>query len=155
MNRYSENSRAVLETLHPELQLLMRRVLGIHDHSLLQGHRTEAEHLELMGRTPPVTTVSYSGTMHRFRPSLAVDAIPYIPGRDPWDRGQILFFIGVVKGVAELLFERGLMTHRIRIGADWDNDMDISQRDTTFFDGPHIELMDAEHTARDMAHEME
>ena len=151
MNHYSRNSQAVLDTLHPDLKVLMRAVLQIHDHSLTQGHRTEAEHNALLEKSPPVTTVPYSGTMHRFKPSLAVDAIPYIPGRDPWSHEQILYFIGVVVGVADMLLQRGEMAHRIRVGADWDSDNDISKLDTTFFDGPHIELVGAEAEARDQS----
>lgn len=147
MNRYSNRSRAVYDELHPELQLLMRTVLPIHDHSLIHGYRTRELH-EAYQREG-VTQVAYSGTKHRFWPSLAVDAIPYIPGADPWARDQILFFVGVVRGVAALLYEQGMMQYRIRLGADWDNDMDVSLRDTSFFDGPHIELIGAEESAED------
>lgn len=150
-NRFSANSQAAFVTLHPDLQTLMLAVLAVHDCSLIQGHRTRAQHEELLTRVPAVTTVGYHQTMHRFYPSLAIDAIPYIPGRDQWDHQQILYFIGVVVGIASQLFEQGAMTHRIRVGADWDQDNDISQADTTFFDGPHIELVNAEDGVEDMS----
>lgn len=141
MNRYSERSLGVLEQLHPDLQVLMRTVLPVHDHSLICGHRTRAEHEALRAKSPPVTTVPYEKTKHRFKPSIAVDAIPYIPGRDPWARDQILYFIGVVVGTAAFLYRQQRMEYEIRVGADWDRDNDISLLDTTFFDGPHIELV--------------
>ena len=150
-HRYSTRSLEVYETLHPDLQVLMSTVLEVHDHSLIQGHRTREEHEALLAKVPVVTTVTYSQTMHRFSPSLAVDAIPYIPGRDPWNKKQICYFVGIVVGTAAQLWEQGLMEYRIRVGIDWDRDNDVSLLDTSFWDGPHIELVGANHTGKDMS----
>ena len=71
-------------------------------------------------------------------PSLAVDAAPYEATGIDWSKSQMLFFAGYVKGIADQLYQSGVMSHRIRLGADWNMNNDID--DETFLD-PHFELI--------------
>jgi hypothetical protein len=38
-----------------------------------------------------------------------------------------------------MLYEKGEISHKLRLGVDWDGDGDIKEH--SFFDGPHIELV--------------
>jgi peptidoglycan L-alanyl-D-glutamate endopeptidase CwlK len=51
-------------------------------------------------------------------------------------------FAGYVVGIADRLYEQGLMTKKVRWGGDWDKDWEAS--DNTFDDFPHFELLNVE-----------
>ena len=77
----------------------------------------------------------------------AVDVAPYYADEDPhvdWsttgESGRRWYaFKGYVLGVADRLFAEGKMTHRVRVGEDWDGDHKFN--DHRLVDLPHIELV--------------
>ena len=84
MPRFSKISQERLNSCHPDIIRLFNEVIKITDFSVLSGHRTPAEQLELYkkGRTEPgkrVTNIDGYNikSMHNFSPSLAVDVAPY------------------------------------------------------------------------------
>lgn len=135
---YGPRSLEVLETLHPELQLLCGALIALKDISLIEGRRSDERQEELyrLGKTK----VRAGGSKHNLNPSEAVDQIPYPFSQADWrDRDRFHLHAGFVLGVAELLYARGVMTRKIRWGGDWDKDWETS--DNEFDDFPHVELI--------------
>jgi len=138
MNQFSEISKVRLRTCHQDLQLLMAHVLHGYDCTIVCGHRD----MEAQDRAydEGFSTKKYPNSKHNKIPSLAVDAAPYEKGYGiDWKPRQMAFFAGYVKGMADKLYQTGVISHRIRLGIDWDSDMDID--DQTFIDAPHFEII--------------
>jgi peptidoglycan L-alanyl-D-glutamate endopeptidase CwlK len=140
MNTYSKASRKQLDTCHPLLQQVFEAVLEIHDHTVIQGHRSlEEQEADFNAGKSKL----HQGT-HNKTPSEGVDVGPYIPGRGiPWpqkgsptylkDTCAFYLFAGIVLATADHL---GI---KIRWGGDWDRDGDIT--DQVFDDLTHFELL--------------
>jgi peptidoglycan L-alanyl-D-glutamate endopeptidase CwlK len=126
MPYFSERSNAVLDTVHPTLQQLFRRVVLQHDCTILPdgGKRTEARQAELVAAGKSQTMHSKHLTGH------AVDVAPYPIDWEDWKRWYA--FGGYVRGIAEG------MEIDVRWGGDWNGDW--SYIDQSFHDLPHWEL---------------
>lgn len=135
MPRYSARSKRMLGTCHKDLQLVFNTVIAHFDNSILCGHRNEKEQTEAFnsGRSK----VQWPNGKHNRIPSMATDAAPY--PIDWGDRERITLFAGYVLGVAEVLHDEGMITHRVRWGGDWDQDTEVS--DNGFDDLVHFELV--------------
>ena len=132
MYQWSERSRNKLNTAHPELQRLMNEALKHRDITIIEGHRTKEKQDEYF-RTGK-SKVQWPNSKHNKMPAMAVDAIPYPFESKDWnDREKFVEFASWIRGLAAGL---GIA---VRCGIDWDQDFDL--KDTTFFDGPHIELV--------------
>lgn len=136
---FGVNSLANYSTLHHELQLLADSVLKRRDCSIVYGHRNRKEQTSLFNAKPPKTKLQYPNSRHNRLPSMAMDLTPYIPGVATYDRKQLLVFGGFVTAIAELLYEEGKMTRKLRWGGDWDMDHNVT--DETFEDLAHFELI--------------
>lgn len=135
--KYSEQSLLVFNTLHEDLQTLFSYLLDFRDHALIEGHRSEARQNELFFLKR--TKVKFPHSRHNSSPSMAVDVLPWPFEEKEWeDRDKWHYFAGYVKGVADQLFELGLVDHKLRWGGDWDKDFETS--DNEFDDFPHFEL---------------
>ncbi len=69
--------------------------------------------------------------------------MPYKKGTNAFsgktkDNARFYFLMGMVKITAKNLIRKGIITHDVRFGLDWDND-DIFT-DQNFDDLPHFEL---------------
>ncbi len=142
MNEYSKSSADKLSTCHPDIQRVFLKVLEYFNHTILEGHRgQEAQHKAFEeGRSK----LDWPKGNHNKTPSTAVDAMPYpfsfadLDGKNGTKR-QVLamcrqyLFIGFVLATAYM------MGVKMRSGADWDMDTDLS--DQTFNDLPHFELV--------------
>ena len=128
MPKFSEKSRIVLKSCHPDLQRLFNEVIKHFDCTPLQGHRGKSQQDEYYrtGRSK----VEYPMSKHNNFPSLAVDVAPY--PIDWHDKERFYFFAGYVKGIAS---QMGI---DLRWGGDWDSDTQV--KDQTFMDLPHFEL---------------
>jgi peptidoglycan L-alanyl-D-glutamate endopeptidase CwlK len=153
MGRYSENSLKIIETIHPDLQVLFQEVVKVFDNTPTSGHRTPEHQFELFkeGRTlidgawivtnadNVLTTVDGITKLskHNLTPSEALDVIPYpINGKDYL---RVYHFAGWVLGIAIRLKIEGKITHSIRWGGDWDSDTEV--QDNTFNDLCHFEII--------------
>mgnify|MGYP001385441952 CR=1 FL=1 len=140
MPRYGDRSLRVLETLHPDLQLIFKTVLATgFDHTLICGHRPQKEQDEAfaLGRSK----VRFPNSKHNSTPSMAVDAMPWFrtaPNIDWSHSASIYHLAGVVRGVATGLYQQGKISHLVRWGGDWDGDFDV--REKQWDDSPHYEL---------------
>lgn len=132
MNTYSKKSLAELETCHPDLQTLFKRVLYFFDHTILEGHRNkeDQDRYYALGNSQ----LKFPDGKHNNKPSFAVDAIPYPV--DWHDRERMTYFAGQVIATARML------NIEIRWGGDWDRDTQV--KDNKFDDLVHFELVNQE-----------
>lgn len=87
-----------------------------------------------------LTKVGPGKSRHNKYPSEAVDVIPYPFRQRDWkDRDKWHLWIGYVLGIADRLYDEGLMMRRVISGCDWDKDWETS--DNEFDDFPHLELI--------------
>jgi len=130
MYKFSKSSEEKLATCHPDLQKIMNEVIKYYDCSIICGHRGEKEQNEAFEKG--YSKLKFPNGKHNKIPSLAVDILPY-PFKGYQDRDQFLFMQGFIKGIATQL---GI---KIRLGIDFNGD--LSFKNDSLFDGPHIELI--------------
>lgn len=129
-----------MATCHLDLQLIFNEVIKSIDCSVFCGYRCEAEQQKAF--INELSQVEFPNSKHNTFPSMAIDAGPYfaeLKNTDWEDAKAFAVFAGYVMRVTEELFQKGLITHRIRWGGDWDGDGRTS--DQTFNDLPHFELI--------------
>lgn len=122
MPSFSKKSKANLATCHPDLQLLFNEVIQQVDCTIIEGHRNQDKQMAAFHTGK--SRLPYPHSKHNKVPSLAVDAIFY---PIDWDNTQLnLWFAGYVLGRADALYQEGKMVHRIRSGADWNHNYDVT-----------------------------
>ena len=132
---FSKTSRDRLATCEQDLQIVFNAVIRLYDCTIVEGERSEERQKELVKTGKSKTMKS----KHLFRPSKAVDAVPWPFDYDKLNKGdkdtwnQFYHFVGFVMGVASGL---GI---KLRSGADWNQNYDI--KDETFRDLFHFELI--------------
>ena len=126
MPAFSARSNNVLNTVHPDLQRVFRRVVQRFDCTVLPdgGRRTPDRQQELVdsGASQTLNSKHLTGN--------AVDVAPWPLDWDDTDRFRA--FGGYVIGIAQ---QAGV---ELRWGGDWDGDWCFT--DQTFHDLPHFEL---------------
>lgn len=140
MPRFGKTSSERLATCHKDLQTIFNEVIKSLDCSILCGHRGKKEQDKAL--VDGFSQVQYPHSKHNPYPSLAVDAAPYFTDLKNTDWSDALAFAnfaGYVQAVANELLAKGLITHRIRWGGDWD--CDGRTKDHSFIDLPHFELV--------------
>lgn len=152
MATFGESSKNKLATCEKDLQTIFNKVVENFDNTIVYGHRTPEEQMELFKQGRAFINGSWvivdkskvvtfkDGTKeksnHNYYPSHAVDATPF--PIDWKDHKRLYYFAGIVMGVARQLKEEGKITHDLRWGGDWDSDNDM--KDQTFMDDCHFEL---------------
>ena len=130
MPAFSSTSLSRLETCHPTLQILFKRVVRDFDCTVLEGYRSK-ERQDAFFRDEK-SKVMWPHSKHNAEPSsMAVDVIPC-----PLDWNETrrhYYFGGYVLGVARAL------DIRVRWGGDWNSNGVIT--DQTFNDLVHFELL--------------
>lgn len=129
MPKFSNKSKAKLDTCHPLLQELFQEVVKNVDCTIIEGVRT-LETQEEYVRKGVSKTMKSKHLKQDDGYSHAVDCIAY--PIDWNDKARNYMFAGYVKGVAESL---GI---KIRLGADWNGN--FTAKDQSFHDLPHFEL---------------
>jgi peptidoglycan L-alanyl-D-glutamate endopeptidase CwlK len=137
MNHFSETSKLRLNSCHKDLKTLFAHVIIDFDCTIVCGHRDKPEQDKAFAEGK--SKLQYPQSKHNSDPSWAADAAPYLNGEVAWGREQLLFFAGYVKGIADQLFRIGVISHRLRLGADFSGDSDVM--DEKFRDEPHFELI--------------
>lgn len=135
MSFLGEASNAKLDTCHPDLQRLIRKVAERVNFTVLCGHRNQADQNEAV-RTGKSKT-RWPNSRHNSYPSEAVDVWPYAAGINWEDVPAAARLMGYIQATAD---EMGI---KIRLGMDWDMDWRSAGKDPgeNFYDGPHIELV--------------
>lgn len=129
MAAFGKKSKEQLETLHPDLQMVLNEAIKHVDFSILEGLRSPERQEELV-RQGKSKTMNSKHLADDSGASRAVDIIAYPIQWDNWNRNYM--FVGYIRGIA------ASMGVSIRCGGDWDGDFDT--KDQKFFDLPHIEL---------------
>ena len=91
------------------------------------------------------TKTTWEKSKHRARldnegrmTSWAVDIVPY--PCDWSDKASFALMAGYVLGIAAVLHRQGFLTHKLRWGGDFN--MNQKTNDQSFYDGPHIEMVE-------------
>lgn len=145
MPQFSQVSKDRLFTCHFDLQILFNYVIQFYDCVIVCGYRTKAAQEKAFNEGN--STVHYPST-HNTKPCISVDVAPYEKTGIDWSKLQSSYFAGFVMGCAAMLFRSGMMKHRVRCGADWNEDMDVD--DTKFWDACHFELVLSEEEKRQL-----
>lgn len=149
MFKFGKTSKDRLESAHKDLRLIMETAIRYSDvdFGIAEGHRSVARQKELyaQGRTKPGKIVTWVDgvtklSKHNLSPSMAVDIYAFINGKAVWHGETITYLMGIIKAASEMLFEKGLISHRLRWGGNWDMDGEILT-DQTADDRPHVELV--------------
>jgi peptidoglycan L-alanyl-D-glutamate endopeptidase CwlK len=133
---FSQVSHDKLAKAHPDLITLFNHVIKYYDCTIADSYRTKA--LQEQYFNEGKSKIHYP-TVHNTKPSNAVDVYPYETTGVDFGKLQSAYFAGWVMGIARMLFERGLMTHQIRCGADWNKNNDVD--DNSFWDAGHFEII--------------
>lgn len=157
---FGDKSEKVYNTLHVDLQTIMLWTLKLCavDFSLVEGYRDPAVQFEyykrgreyrngkwvITDRSKVITNIDGYNTKskHNYNPSLAVDIMIYIKDKPElaYDRNHLLYIIGSAMSIAEILHNEGIISHRLRSGANWDRDGELIY-DQKLIDLPHLELI--------------
>lgn len=152
MYSFGSKSQERLNTCHKDIQAICNEVIKFYDFSIISGIRTLEEQQELFMLGKSKLDGVNQKSKHQGRPdesgnivSFAVDIMPWKKGTnafsgDEKDDRRFYMLMGMVKAVAERLYEEGKITHGVRFGLDWDGDDTF--KDQTFDDLPHLELVE-------------
>lgn len=142
MYKFSKVSQARLAQCHSDIKVIFTAVLQYSNISIVCGHRTREEQNKAFKQG--LSKLKFPQSKHNCNPSMAIDVAPYseqINGIDWQDAESFARIAGVVDVVTKQLLDKGLISHRIRWGGDWD--MDNRTIDECFRDLPHFELIPA------------
>jgi len=134
MPTFGADSKAKLDTLDPDLQVVLRAAIAGFDFKIISGFRGKAEQNEAFANGK--STKVWPDSKHNITPSIGVDLAPWYPEAPHirWKRtGRFIYLAGWIMGIGE---ELGLT---LRWGGDWDMDTDLS--DQKFNDLGHFELL--------------
>lgn len=142
MPKFSISSMKKLGTVHTDLELVMMEVIKQYDITVLCGLRGEEEQNNAYKNG--LSKLKYPESRHNrstiLNTNVVSDAVDVAPYPIDWaDLDRFYFLAGLVFGVAGKLKEDGKITHNIRWGGDWDQDMNFT--DNTFNDLVHFELV--------------
>lgn len=137
MPTFSKTSLDRLATCHQDLIIFCTELIKHYDFTVVCGHRGKAEQNDAYFKGN--SKLKFPNSKHNTYPSKAVDLAPW-EGKIDWGKEQMIYFAGFAIGVSEILYKNGIIKHRIKSGADWNNDRNID--DTTFLDLPHFEIID-------------
>lgn len=144
MFSFGKRSLENLKGLHPDLQMILNELITFYDFSIIEGIRTtETQQKYFREGKSKIDGVTVK-SKHQSKPSMAADIMPYVKGTnafsgDELDQRRFYLMMGILKGISYRLLEEGKITHKIRLGLDWD--MDDTFNDQTFHDLPHVELV--------------
>ncbi len=149
MYKFGKKSQKQLMTCHEDIQAILFEVIRTYDFSVLEGIRTAERQQFLFADGKTTLDGINKKSKHQDRGdgvSYAVDIMPYKKGTNAFsgkdkDKKRFYFLMGIVKGVADMLLDRGTITHKVRFGLDWDGDHRFD--DQSFDDLPHFELIKA------------
>jgi len=143
---FGNSSREKLNTCHIDLQHIMKLAITKSkiDFGITEGHRSLERQKQLFDEgKSKIDGINKKGK-HNYFPSLAVDIYVYHPDLNTrrklaYDKKHLSYIAGIIDASTEELLSKGVISHTIRWGANWDSD-GIIDYDQSFDDFPHFEL---------------
>lgn len=126
MPKFSRASAQRLATCHADIRKVCEQLIKTFDFSVTCGHRGKAD--QDAAYKAGNSKVRFPNSAHNKLPSLAVDMVPYPV--DWNDIGRFKEMAAAFFAVANLLKERGEITHEFEWGGNW----------RTLKDYPHFEV---------------
>lgn len=150
MPKFGKRSLGLLEQCHPDLQKVLKEVIKYFDFTILDSTiRTEEEQKKFVkeGKSKTLNSKHLKRIVPEYGKeySFAVDVAPYFlttPHIIWEDRESFCLLAGYILGIANYLYEKGEIEHRIRFGGDWNRNNDT--KDEKFSDLPHFEIIENE-----------
>jgi len=161
---WSRRSQAVLETLHPDLQKIMNLVIQRTsvDIVLVEGARdvsTQKRYFEdglskinpdrysseeeLCRVAKHITIKDHS--LYNYSRAVDFCAYAFYKGKNySYDMTHLVYISTAIEQCAKDLYSRGVVSHIIRTGVNWDMD-GILKFDQSFLDAPHVEIVKPKH----------
>ena len=143
MPSFGKSSLERLDLAAPCLQAWLNRAIEYWDFSIIETYRGEERQNQAFEDGKSHLKYPYSN--HNIKPSMAVDIAPWqgrvIWGDTPKERGDVIYFCGLMMGLAKSMYLSGEIKYRIRWGGDWNNNNQPS--DERFEDLFHFELIGA------------
>ena len=130
MAAFGKASLERLATCDERLQRVAHEAIKVMDHSILVGHRNEADQNKALAEGK--STKAWPNSRHNTLPSMALDFAPYPIEWD--DARRFALLAGIYIGIG-----RGMGIH-IKSGFDWDEDGNIKEH--SLIDGPHVEIVE-------------
>jgi peptidoglycan L-alanyl-D-glutamate endopeptidase CwlK len=131
---FGTTSLSNLGEAHPDLQAVFHEVIRHTDCKVIEGFRNKRE--QDFAYESGRSKAQWPNSKHNVRPTNAVDVVPY--PIDWEDHERFKLFGTFVLWVAERLYRRGVTTHKVTWGADWDDDGNIAEH--RLVDYPHFQL---------------
>lgn len=126
MPKFSRASAQRLATCHKDIRAVCEQLIKTFDFSVTCGHRGKSD--QDAAYKAGNSKVRFPNSAHNKLPSMAVDIVPYPV--DWNDIGRFKEMAAAFFAVANLLKERGEITHEFRWGGNW----------RTLKDYPHFEV---------------
>lgn len=127
MPNFSKRSLDNLKQCHEDLQTWLDTIIKYYDCSVICGNRGEED--QNAAYNGGHSKLKFPQSKHNKSPSLAVDVVPYPIDWDDID--GFIKFGNYALGVADALYDIGMIKHRIRWGGNW-----------KMLDYPHFELIE-------------
>jgi peptidoglycan L-alanyl-D-glutamate endopeptidase CwlK len=143
MPSFGKRSKGYLDTVHPDIQLVLNEAIKYIDFSITDGVRTVEQQQALFNRGVTKCDGIEKKSKHQAKDdgySHAVDIAPYPLDytEDNKKRARFYFLMGVIEGISRMFYDRGLIDCQMRYGLDWDSDRHFN--DQSFDDLPHFEM---------------
>jgi len=141
MPKFGKKSQERLNTCHKDLVAICNEVIKSYDFSVLEGTRSLEQQQKYFNTGRSKLDGINQKSKHQSLPSLAIDIAPYPIDfhNDTKARARFYLLAGYMFQASEVLFEAGIITHKLRWGGDWDADKEF--QDQSFDDLPHFELV--------------
>jgi len=142
MFKFGKSSLAKKKTIHCELEAILEMAIlrSMIDFGISEGRRSLARQKELYDQgLSKIDGIKKKGK-HNMNPSMAVDIYAFVNGKASYELHDMCYLAGVITGVASALYNKGIITHKVRWGGNWDMD-GVIIKDQTFQDLCHFELV--------------
>lgn len=141
MPKFSKKSQALLDQVHPDLQLVLTCAIKYIDFTVLDSTiRTKEQQAQYVkeGKSKTMNSKHLKRLVPEYDKeySLAVDIAPYPINWD--DRESFCLMAGYILGIANVLKSEGMIHSDIVWGGDWNQNS--RTKDEKFSDCPHFEI---------------
>lgn len=141
MPKFSKKSQALLDQVHPDLQLVLTCAIKYIDFTVLDSTiRTKEQQAQYVkeGKSKTMNSKHLKRLVPEYDKeySLAVDIAPY--PIDWNDRESFCLMAGYILGIAKVLKSEGMIHSDIIWGGDWNQNS--RTKDEKFSDCPHFEI---------------